>query len=172
MESDRGQSITFGSIAAAAGLILGFLVGVVVAWVIWRRSKEQRQVAEVQRADVERLPLEVGHPSAAAARAPEIEAGTDDLTIIEGGPDDFTVIEGIGPRFSSVLKEAGISTFEQLRTCEPGEITAILREEDPRLARLADPRTWPEQAILAAAGSWDALEELQKELAAGRRVAA
>jgi len=57
MESDRGQSITFGSIAAVAGLILGFLVGLVVAWVIWRRSKEERQVAEVHRADVERLPL-------------------------------------------------------------------------------------------------------------------
>ena len=158
MESDRGQSITFGSIAAVAGLILGFLVGLVVAWVIWRRSKEERQVAEVRRADVERLPLEVWHLAAAQATAPEIG----------GGPDDFTVIQGIGPRFSSVLKEAGIRTFEQLGTCEPGEITAILREEDPRLARLADPTAWPTQAALAAAGAWEELERLQAELSEGR----
>jgi hypothetical protein len=43
----------------------------------------------------------------------------------------------------------------------------ILRKAD---IRLADPATWPEQAHLAAAGHWGALETLQNELKGGRRV--
>ena len=160
MESDSGQNITFGSIAAAAGLILGFLVGLLLAWIFWSRSKEERKVSDVRKADVERLPVEFGHLAAAQATAPENG----------GSPDDLTIIEGVGPRFSSVLKEAGVTTFEQLGACRPDEITAMLDAEDPRLARLADPTSWPEQAILAAAGDWDALEALQEVLKGGRRV--
>jgi hypothetical protein len=32
-----------------------------------------------------------------------------------------------------------------------------------------DPTTWPEQAKLAAAGDWDAFNELTGELVAGKR---
>jgi DNA-directed RNA polymerase subunit beta' len=35
---------------------------------------------------------------------------------------------------------------------------------------LADPSSWPEQARLAAAGDWAALEALQDQLLGGRRV--
>ena len=34
---------------------------------------------------------------------------------------------------------------------------------------MIDPSTWPEQASLAAAGEWDALQALQDELKGGRR---
>lgn len=83
-------------------------------------------------------------------------------------PDDLTRIEGIGPKISSLLQGAGITTFVQLAATDMSRLKQILTEAD--LIALADPTTWPEQARLAAAGDWDALETLQDELKGGRRV--
>jgi predicted flap endonuclease-1-like 5' DNA nuclease len=85
------------------------------------------------------------------------------------GPDDLKRIEGIGPRIAGVLQEAGIMTFGQLSSTGTERIREILQAADPRLLRLADPTTWPQQAALAAEGNWAALEELQDELKGGRR---
>jgi predicted flap endonuclease-1-like 5' DNA nuclease len=68
-----------------------------------------------------------------------------------------------------VLQEAGVGTFARLAELEAEEIKEVLAEVDPRLARLARPATWPEQAALAAEGQWEALEALQAELKGGRR---
>jgi predicted flap endonuclease-1-like 5' DNA nuclease len=84
--------------------------------------------------------------------------------------DDLKRIEGIGPRIAGVLQEAGITTFRQLSNTPAEQLGEILGAEDPRLLRLADPATWPQQAALAAAGNWSALEELQDELKGGRKV--
>ena len=83
-------------------------------------------------------------------------------------PDDLTRIEGIGPKISTLLQAAGITTFGQLAAAEVSHLEQILEEAD--LAALANPDTWPEQARLAAAGQWDALEALQSELKGGQRV--
>lgn len=85
-----------------------------------------------------------------------------------GAPDDLTRIEGIGPKISSLLQAAGITTFAQLAATDVSRLKEILAEA--RLAALADPTTWPEQARLAAAGEWEALRRLQAELKGGRRV--
>lgn len=82
-------------------------------------------------------------------------------------PDDLKRIEGIGPKIQSILNDAGILTFDQLARTEVSTLRQIV-QEDAGL-RIADPTTWPEQAELAAAGQWDALEALQEELNAGRR---
>jgi predicted flap endonuclease-1-like 5' DNA nuclease len=82
----------------------------------------------------------------------------------------LTRIEGIGPKISGVLQEAGITTFAQLADTDPASLEEILEASDPRLRRLADPTTWPEQAALAAAGEWEAHEALRGELKGGRRV--
>ena len=83
--------------------------------------------------------------------------------------DDLKRIEGIGPRIAGVLQEAGITTFRQLSNTGAEEIGEILEAADPRLLRLADPTTWPQQAALAAEGNWPALEALQDDLKGGRR---
>jgi len=83
-------------------------------------------------------------------------------------PGDLTRMEGIGPKISSLLQTAGITTFAQLAAADVSRLEQILTEAD--LLGLADPTTWPEQARLAAAGEWDALEALQDELKGGRRV--
>ena len=79
--------------------------------------------------------------------------------------DDLTRIEGIGPKVSKVLKEASISTFEDLSKAEVEDLRQILANAG---LKMMDPATWPEQAKLAAEGDWDALQELQDKLSGGR----
>jgi predicted flap endonuclease-1-like 5' DNA nuclease len=81
-------------------------------------------------------------------------------------PDDLTKIEGIGPKIAATFQGAGINTFEQLAATDVERLQEIL---DNAGIRLGDPATWPEQARLAAAEDWDALETLQDELQGGRR---
>jgi predicted flap endonuclease-1-like 5' DNA nuclease len=106
---------------------------------------------------------EVAVPSRHAQAAPATPAPPT------AEPDDLRRIEGIGPRIAGVLQDAGISTFHQLSSTEVEQIREILQAEDPRLLRLADPTTWPQQAALAAEGNWPALEALQDDLKGGRR---
>ncbi len=80
-------------------------------------------------------------------------------------PDDLTKIEGIGPKIAATFQGAGINTFEQLAAADVERLQEIL---DNAGIRLGNPATWPEQARLAAAGAWKALETLQDELDGGR----
>jgi predicted flap endonuclease-1-like 5' DNA nuclease len=82
-------------------------------------------------------------------------------------PDDLKVIEGIGPRSAQALAEAGVASFARLASMEPDAIQAILRAAG---VRVPFPGTWPEQAALAASGSWEVLEALQRTLKGGRRL--
>ncbi len=76
-------------------------------------------------------------------------------------PDDLVLINGIGPKLSSLLNEAGITTFAELANTPLEKLCEILGEK--RL-RLAHPETWAKQARLAAAGDWQAFEALQVQL--------
>jgi predicted flap endonuclease-1-like 5' DNA nuclease len=76
-------------------------------------------------------------------------------------------IEGIGPKITKVLEEAGITTFSQLAASRVEHLKEILAAAG--LGALADPSSWPEQASLAEAADWDALDELQDKLRGGRR---
>ncbi len=80
--------------------------------------------------------------------------------------DDLTTIEGIGPKISQLLQDAGYHTYSQLAEADMSQIDRLLTEAN---LRLANPATWGEQARLAAAGDWAALEKLQNELKGGRR---
>jgi F-type H+-transporting ATPase subunit gamma len=82
--------------------------------------------------------------------------------------DDLTKIEGIGKKIAAALVEAGIDTFEKLSGATTEELEAALKAAGVRLApSLA---TWAEQASYAAKGDWDALQKMQDQLVAGRRV--
>ncbi|MBL7167761.1 DUF4332 domain-containing protein [Candidatus Bathyarchaeota archaeon] len=83
--------------------------------------------------------------------------------------DDLTVIDGIGPKVSSVLRTAGITSFSKLTEKEPKEIHDILVAEKPSLTRLTDPSTWHEQARMAADGHWEGLKALQDSIKEERR---
>lgn len=81
-------------------------------------------------------------------------------------PDDLTLVEGIGPKTSSALQNAGINTYTQLAASDMDTLKGILNLAGVRVA-VSD--TWAEQAGLAAAGDWNALEALQAGLKGGRR---
>ena len=155
--------ILFGLLAGVAGVVLfGWLL-----WWLWNREEEEEAAIEIPAEPISQVTerggqkLEVGAAEGVVAVPDEAEGETE--------LDDLKRIEGIGPKISGVLYDAGISTFAQLADADEGQLERILNEADPRLLRLARPTTWPEQAALAAAGEWEALNALQGKLKGGRR---
>lgn len=174
-------AVLIGLMAALSGVVL-------LVWLLWRLWTGEEEVApaavgaieievpqvpvvEVPEAEVPERPVEPEEPEAREAGAPvePEEPGSRAAPSAPAEPDDLTVIEGIGPKISMVLREGGIQTFGQLAGTSPDEIRAILEAADPRLGRLADPGTWPDQAALAAEGDWQALAGLQSTLKGGRK---
>ncbi len=84
-----------------------------------------------------------------------------------GKADDLKKVEGIGPKIEELLNAAGISTFAQLAGSNTAQLKAILEAAGPRF-QMHDTGTWPQQAILARDGKWEALKVLQDELNKGR----
>lgn len=78
--------------------------------------------------------------------------------------DNFAIISGIGPKMSSVLRNAGIASFPQLAGTKIKKIRNILEAENPSLLRLVDPTSWSKQAKLAASGEWEALKDFKESL--------
>ena len=72
--------------------------------------------------------------------------------------DDLTRIQGIGASTAEQLQAAGIVTFADLAALNYDRLMEIM--EGPRMHM----NTWPEQARLAAAGDWQALEDFQAGL--------
>ena len=121
--------------------IIVVVIVLLVWWWLRRRSEEVTPAATVET------------PTPASEAAPP-------------GPDDLTHIEGIGPKISGLLKDAGITTFAQVAEADENLLDRIIDEAG---ITMMDRSTWPEQASLAAAGEWDALQALQDELKGGRR---
>ena len=86
----------------------------------------------------------------------------------EPRPKDLQLVEGIGPKIAALLIEHGVNDLGQLATTPVERLREILGGAGGRF-RLADPGTWPRQAILGAAGDWAALTQLQTELKAGKQ---
>jgi len=79
--------------------------------------------------------------------------------------DDLIRIEGIGPKISTIVAAAGITSFAELASQEVVRLEAILAEAG---IHTANPSTWPEQSALAAQGKWEELKELQDRIKNGR----
>ncbi|MCB0633880.1 MAG: hypothetical protein KDD15_29315 [Lewinella sp.] len=77
------------------------------------------------------------------------------------------IIEGIGPKIEQLLKNAGYTSWTALAVADYDDLKKVLDEAGPRY-RIHDPKSWPEQAKLAAEGKWDELIHYQKFLDAGR----
>ncbi|RMF00279.1 MAG: DUF4332 domain-containing protein [Chloroflexi bacterium] len=118
-------------------------------------APEPEPAAEIAQAAEDTAPVEEAAEESSAPEAP-------------AEPDNLTRIEGIGPKISSWLNDAGITTFAQLAEMTPEQIAEILQNAGHRIA---NPATWPEQAKLAAAGDWETLAALQDNLHGGRRLA-
>jgi predicted flap endonuclease-1-like 5' DNA nuclease len=157
-----------------------FLSGILFLLILWKLlSKEQKEAPKALEI-TGIVPVEVedqaGSEAEEEAASPGADGGPDaipdvevDETPVQLEPDDLTRIEGIGPKIAGVLQAAGVLTFAQLAETNLLRLGDILEAESPRLRRLAEPSTWPEQAALAAAGEWEALQALQGTLKRGRR---
>lgn len=110
----------------------------------------------------------IGPTPFTASIAPQFIASQDKTVAVAPAPaeeDDLVVIEGIGPKIAEVLRAAGISSYDQLAVAPVEQLEAILREAD---LPFADPSSWAEQALLASAGDWAGLKELQDRLKGGK----
>ena len=81
--------------------------------------------------------------------------------------DDLTKIEGIGKKIAALLVAENIVTFKDLSKVSVKKLKGILEVAGSKF-QLHDPASWPNQAKLAAAGKWEELEALQKELIGGK----
>ncbi len=154
-------------LAVLIGMVLTFTGVFFLVWVLWWLSNRSKREQEVASIEIEVQPFQPDVETTPAAPRVGVEGQEQEPPAVL---DDLKRIEGIGPKFSKVLQDAGIQTFAQLAAASPDRLAQILEAADPRLLRLADPTTWPEQAALAAAGAWDALGALQGSLKGGRRV--
>jgi small subunit ribosomal protein S2 len=152
-------------LALLAGIVFGLsgtLLFIWLLWLLWRRLEEEPTAPAI----------EIKPEPPPAVKLPDEGLAPEEVPVEPPPPpkaDDLKRIEGIGPKIASVLQGAGISTFAHLAETSVEQLRQILQDADPRLIRLADPTTWPEQAKLAAAGEWDAFGALLDELKGGRR---
>jgi large subunit ribosomal protein L17 len=132
-------------------IVVGLPALALILWLLRRRA-EKESTPDIR--------IEITVPPHPA------EAITPVVAPVPAAPDDLKRIEGIGPKISSALQGAGITTFAQLAAADADQLRQVLRGAG---VRVADPTTWPEQAGLAAAGRWDELAALQVTLKGGRR---
>ena len=81
--------------------------------------------------------------------------------------DDLTKIEGIGKKINELLGAESITGFKALSKLSAKKLKGILEAAGNKFS-MHDPTSWPKQAKLAAAGKWNELDKLQKELVAGK----
>lgn len=100
-----------------------------------------------------------------SSAAPVERGGSDYAALL--GVDNLQVVEGIGPKIEAILKKAGITSWTVLASASEESLRKILDEAGPSY-KIHDPKTWPQQANLAANGHWDELIQFQKFLDTGR----
>jgi len=164
------------TLLALIAFIVGLIVGLLIAWYYWRQRIKDCEAqtyslrAALQEKDksLENLQARVKAQGAASpgGMAVPSRAAAPSVPVTKPEPDNLQLIEGIGPKISKVLENIGITTFAQLAAADTEHLEHVLNEAG---MTLANPGTWPEQASLAAAGDWKALEVLQDELKGGRR---
>lgn len=125
-------------------LLLAALFGFLIGWAL-RAMACQKKIAELEAEWAEKL---------AAAGAPMKK-------------DDLKRIEGIGPKIEKMLNDDLIYTWADLADAPVERLKATLRKGGDRY-KMHDPKSWPDQAKLAAEGRWEELKELQDILDGGR----
>ena len=121
--------------------VLGALAGWLLSWLVNRL---------VGRTGVREISAPPPAPAAAAASR----------------VDDLVVIEGIGPKIAELLRRHGIDSFETLARTDVATLWSILDKGGPRF-KLANPGTWPAQALYCVRGDWAGLKRYQDELYVG-----
>ncbi len=165
-------------------LILAFLLGLILGWLLKQLFRDKEQDTTDYRAKYlsTKAELDVCLKNSKKIQEKPIEAltitpkkqkkkksvKTPDV-IIANPPskkDNLTKIEGIGPKIQGLLYDAGIFTWLDLSNSTVEKLQQILNDAGPRY-RMHKPKTWAKQAKLAAKGKWDELKKWQNELKGG-----
>jgi len=105
--------------------------------------------------------------TASTTITPTASLGATAAKVDKSVKDDLTKVEGIGPKIKGLFNDAGIWSFLQLSQASVEKLQKILDDAGPRY-RVHNPRTWAQQAKLAAEDKWDELKKWQDELKGGR----
>jgi predicted flap endonuclease-1-like 5' DNA nuclease len=179
---------------SAVMIVLAFLLGLLVGWVIWhRRGNAAERPVDEPTAEIcypeeptTELPLSEQPDGEAGAEAPvEAEAGeavaAESVTAAveeppsegpadaEAAPDDLARIEGIGPKISAALIASDIRTYRELADAQAPVLEEAINKAGIKFAPSIV--TWSRQAALLAAGDEDGFRELTDQLVAGRDAA-
>lgn len=130
---------------------------VILLLYLWLRYQEKQEQGPIQPIELKDQEL----PPERSLEKPVSPSKPVETRKASAGPDDLTCIKGIGPKSSSILQAAGISTYQKLADTGIQEIRDLLEKAN---YRLLDPTTWIEQARLAAKGEWGELEKLQETI--------
>ena len=131
----------------------------------WVNDQNAENFVPVEGLYVENCVIAV--PAAEAKASKAKKTTTKAKVVTEEVADDLIKIEGIGKKINELLAAENITTFKELSKLSAKKIKEILEAAGSKFA-MHDPISWPKQAKLAAAGKWDELDELQKELKAGK----
>ena len=150
-------------------LLGAFIIGLILGWLLKQlfggsgdttdyTAKIKGLESELDACRKEKSKLAAG---AAATVASFAAAKVDDSV-----KDDLTKVEGIGPKIKGLLNDDGIWSFKQLSEAVVSRLQKILDDAGPRY-RIHNPKTWADQAKMAAEGKWDELKKWQDELKGG-----
>ncbi len=81
--------------------------------------------------------------------------------------DNLKVIEWVGPKIEELLYAGGIMSFADVVHADIEGLQEVLDAAGPKY-QMHNPKTWPDQADLAAKGRWKELKEYQDILSGGR----
>ncbi len=150
-------------------LLGAFIIGLILGWLLKQlfggsgdttdyTAKIKGLESELDACRKEKSKLAAG---AAATVASFAAAKVDDSV-----KDDLTKVEGIGPKIKGLLNNDGIWSFKQLSEAVVSRLQKILDDAGSRY-RVHNPKTWADQAKMAAEGKWDELKKWQDELKGG-----
>ena len=133
-------------------LAIALVVGLLVAWFLFRSSRRTRVTGTKQ--DVLDEGAERAKRNSALVDAPPA-AITDPQTTVtkvsDGNGDDLTRIKGVGPKLAATLESLGVTSFAQIASWDEAEIDRIdaqLGRFEGRIRR----DDWTGQARLLADG--------------------
>lgn len=142
-------------------------VTIVCSFVLWILSKHYKNFTEIT--NVSEDDLQPKEKTQIEKELIEELNNIATLKSIETDPskyDDFIAIEGVGPKINELLHNSNIHTFETLAYTSVDDLQRILDNAGHHF-KMANPKTWPEQARLAKEGNWERLREYQDMLYSG-----
>ncbi len=144
--------------------VLGAVSSLILLFILWKRPTNDHEIVGSEIPKI-KLPDETELnivTSPVLKNPPKLPEETQTKTQV----DDLKKIEGIGPKISQLLNEHDITTYASLAETDVDDLKNLLTEAN---IRIANPATWPEQAVYAVKEDWEGLKAFQQVLKGGRR---